>query len=96
MGWIDAEGVLSCCTGCGRLSRTRIGWTERSGDDGLRGLYCRGCTGALRTIELLLRCSGCGRHADEGAAERNGWGYVFDGRELVPTCASCLATNARA
>jgi hypothetical protein len=94
MGWLDTEGALSCCDGCGRLARTRIGWTQRAGDRGIRGLYCRSCTGALRTIEMLVRCSACGRHADEAAADRNGWGYLFDGRALVPHCAACLARTA--
>jgi hypothetical protein len=94
MGWIDTEGVLSCCDGCGRLARTRIGWTQRSAERGIRGLYCRSCTSALRTIDMLLRCSSCGRHTDEGAAERNGWGYLFDGSDLVPTCPACLAAAA--
>ena len=94
MGWIDTDGALSCCDGCGRLGRTRIGWTQRDGDQGFPGLYCRGCTGALRTIEMLLRCSGCGRHADEKTAEQSGWGYLWDGRDLVPTCAPCLGVRA--
>lgn len=57
---------------------------------GFAGLYCRGCTVALRTMELLIQCSGCGRHSDEGAAERNGWGYLSDGVELHPVCPVCL------
>jgi hypothetical protein len=60
------------------------------------GLYCRGCTVALRTIELLIQCSGCGRHADEGAAERNGWSYLSDGLDLHPICPDCLALETRA
>jgi hypothetical protein len=91
---MDANRVLSCCDGCGRLTRTRVGWTQRSGDNGFPGLYCRSCTSALRTIELLLRCSSCGRHTDEETAERTGWGYLWDGRNLVPTCRTCLAVRA--
>ena len=94
MGWSDTGGGLSSCDGCGRLGRTRVGWTQRSGEQGFPGLYCRGCTGALRTIEMLLRCSACGRHADEVTAEATGWGYLWDGRALVPTCAPCLGVRA--
>ena len=50
-------------------------------------------TVALRTIELLIQCNSCGRHTDEGAAERNGWGYLSDGVELYPVCPACLAVE---
>jgi hypothetical protein len=62
---------------------------------GFAGLYCRGCSAALRTIELLIQCSGCGRHADEGAAERNGWKYLSDGPDLHPVCPECLELESR-
>ena len=84
----------SCCDGCGRTAYTRIGWTERTPEMGFAGLYCRGCTVALRTIELLLQCTGCGRHADEGSAEPNGWGYFSDGVELHPVCPDCIELEA--
>ena len=96
MGQSKKGRAPSCCDGCGRTSYARVGWTERGPEIGSAGLYCRGCTVALRTIELLLQCTGCGHHADEGAAERNGWGYLSDGRKLHPVCGTCLELEATA
>jgi hypothetical protein len=90
MDGVDNARVPSCCDGCGRTAYARVGWTERTVAMGFAGLYCRACTVALRTIELLIQCSGCGRHADEGTAERTGWGYLSDGLELHPVCPACL------
>ena len=82
------------CDGCGRTTYARVGWTERTAAMGFAGLYCRACTVALRTIELLIQCSGCGCHADEGTAEQDGWGYLSDGLELHPVCRACLELEA--
>jgi len=89
----DMGRTPSCCDGCGRTAFARVGWTERSAEMGFEGLYCRSCTVALRTIELLIQCTSCGRHTDEGAAEQNGWGYLSDGVELHPVCPACLAVE---
>jgi hypothetical protein len=98
MDRIDTGRAPSCCDGCGRTELRPVGWTERTPAMGFAGLYCRSCSVALRTIELLLQCTGCGRHADEGTAERNGWGYLSDGVELHPICPDCAArkTDSRA
>ena len=92
---VDTGEIPVRCDGCGRdavrTEMARHGWTVRPVTAGFAGRYCLSCATVLRTIDLLVSCSECGRAVDDDTAEERGWTYWWSDRfgELNPYCPEC-------